>query len=54
MAETADHSKAAVIRNCLEAHNILIGLNPENVEKFKDVARFFAEDLQRLETAEKK
>jgi anti-anti-sigma regulatory factor len=47
-------SKTEVTRTCLEAHKILMGINPENVNKFKDVAKFLAEDLQRLELAEKK
>jgi anti-anti-sigma regulatory factor len=32
----------------LEAHQTLMGLNPANVPKFKDVAAFMAEDLKRL------
>jgi anti-anti-sigma factor len=47
-------SKEAVTRHCLEAHNLLMGLNPENVHRFKDVAQFLAEDLKRLEQAGQK
>jgi len=54
LAETAGQSKAAVTRNCLEAHHVLMGLNAENAHRFKDVAQFLAEDLKRLELAEKK
>jgi anti-anti-sigma regulatory factor len=36
-----------ISRTCLEAHQTLMSVNPENVAKFKDVARFLAEDLQR-------
>jgi anti-sigma B factor antagonist len=54
MAQTAAANKAEVTRTCLEAHKILMALNPENVKKFKDVAQFLAEDLQRLELAAKK
>jgi anti-sigma B factor antagonist len=54
LAETADKSKVEVTRNCLAAHMTLMGLKPENVQKFKDVAQFLAEDLKRLELAEKK
>jgi anti-anti-sigma regulatory factor len=54
LAQTADKSKVEVTRNCLEAHVTLMGLKPENVKKFKDVAQFLAEDLKRLELAEKK
>lgn len=34
-------------RTCLEAHELLMALHPANVEKFRDVARFFAEELKR-------
>jgi anti-anti-sigma regulatory factor len=36
-------------RTCLEAHQTLMDLNPENEAKFKEVAKFLAEDLQKLE-----
>lgn len=32
----------------LEAHQTLMNANPENVERFKDVTRFLAEDLKKL------
>jgi anti-anti-sigma regulatory factor len=38
-------------RTCLEAHETLMDINPNNVPKFKDVARFLAEDLQKMEDA---
>jgi anti-anti-sigma regulatory factor len=41
-------SREEVTRACLEAHETLMELNPANVAKFKDVARFMAEDLQRM------
>jgi len=44
-------TRVEVTRNCLEAHKVLMGLNPENVGKFKDVAQFLAEDLKKLEQA---
>ena len=44
-------SRVEVTRNCLEAHKILMKLNPANVGKFKDVAQFLAEDLKRREQA---
>jgi len=49
----ADKSKIEVTRNCLEAHTLLMGMKEENVQKFKDVAQFLAEDLKRLESAAK-
>ncbi|MEO6035228.1 MAG: STAS domain-containing protein [Verrucomicrobiota bacterium] len=44
-------TRVEVTRNCLEAHKILMDLNPANVSKFKDVAQFLAEDLKKLEQA---
>jgi len=36
-------------RTCLEAHRLLMELNPDNISKFKDVAKFLEEDLKKLE-----
>jgi anti-anti-sigma factor len=47
-------TQVEVARTCLEAHKTLMNLKPENVQKFKDVAQFLAEDLQRLELREQK
>ena len=33
-------------RTCLEAHELLIRLNPKNAPKFKDVCKFLEEDLK--------
>ncbi|MBM3837343.1 MAG: STAS domain-containing protein [Verrucomicrobia bacterium] len=41
-------SKEEITRTCLEAHQLLMAVNPENVPKFKDVAQFLAEDLKKL------
>lgn len=38
-----------VQRTCLEAHQTLMDVNPANVPKFKDVARFLAEDLKKMD-----
>ncbi|MCX6905160.1 MAG: STAS domain-containing protein [Verrucomicrobia bacterium] len=40
-------SREEITRTCLEAHQTLMALNPANVAKFKEVAQFFAENLQR-------
>jgi len=53
-AKCVEKTKVDVTRTCLEAHKTLMALNPENVKKFKDVTQFLAEDLKRLELAEKK
>jgi len=53
LAKAADVTRADVTRNCLEAHQTLMEIKPENINKFKDVAQFLAEDLKRLERSEK-
>lgn len=40
-------SREELTRTCLEAHELLMALNPANIPKFKDAARFFAEELKR-------
>lgn len=50
--ESANASKLELSKNCLAAHQVLMDLNPENVAKFKDVAKFFAEDVAKQEAAE--
>lgn len=47
--QTAPASRAEVTRTCLEAHELLMTLKSENVARFKDVTKFLAEDLARLE-----
>ncbi|MBM3823221.1 MAG: STAS domain-containing protein [Verrucomicrobia bacterium] len=49
-ASSAAASKTEVSKTCLEAHEILMSLNPANVAKFKDVAQFLAEDIRRMES----
>jgi len=46
--EHAAPSKEEVTRNCLQAHQTLMAINPANIPKFKEVAQFMAEDLKRL------
>jgi anti-anti-sigma factor len=38
-----------ITRTCLEAHQTLMKVNPENATRFKDVTQFLAEDLKNLE-----
>ncbi len=47
--EDPSPSQKEISRTCLEAHQTLMEVNPDNVPKFKDVADFLAEDLKRLE-----
>ena len=42
-------TKLETARACLEAHETLMSINPANIPRFKDVTRFMAEDLKRLE-----
>lgn len=44
-------SKLDMSRNCLEAHQILMDLNPDNVAKFKDVAKYFEEEVKKAESS---
>jgi hypothetical protein len=39
--------KRALTEASLEAHKLLMEVNPDNVPKFKDVAQFLEEDLER-------
>jgi anti-anti-sigma factor len=47
-SQHVEPSRLEVTRNCLQAHQILMDINPENVPKFKEVTQFMAEDLKRL------
>jgi anti-sigma B factor antagonist len=38
-----------ITRTCLEAHQTLMAVNPENYARFKDVTKFLAEDLENLD-----
>ncbi len=42
-------SKTEITRACLEAHETLMAINPENAAKFKEVTAFLAENLRKLE-----
>jgi anti-anti-sigma regulatory factor len=41
-------SKEEVTRACLEAHQTLMEINPQNASKFKEVTAFLAEDVKKL------
>ena len=47
-SEPVQASREEMTRACLEAHETLMAINPENVPRFKDVAKFLAEDLANL------
>ena len=38
---------------CLEAHRILMQLNPDNIPRFREVAQFLAEDVRKLNSEAK-
>ncbi len=53
--ETHDHMPAnptreEVTRACLEAHQTLMEIHPDNVSRFKDVTQFLADNLKKLKT----
>ncbi len=41
-------TRVELTRACLEAHETLMAINPENAVRFKDVAKFLAEDLKKF------
>lgn len=46
-AESTKADKRALTEASLEAHQLLMKINPANVPKFKDVAKFLGEDLKK-------
>ena len=50
--QAGEKSRLDVSRICLEAHRTLMDVNPENIPKFKDVTKFLAEDLKKIEMAQ--
>ena len=47
--KSSDTTRLALTRECLQAHQTLMDINPANVQRFKDVTRFLAEDLKKQE-----
>jgi anti-anti-sigma regulatory factor len=47
--ESINPTHEQITRTCLEAHQTLMEVNPENYARFKDVTQFLAEDLKNLE-----
>lgn len=45
----AQNDSKELTRTCLEAHQTLMRLNPNNIPKFKDVTEYLAEDLRKQE-----
>jgi anti-anti-sigma factor len=46
-AAPANASRDEVKRTCLEAHRVLMEINPDNVSRFKDLTQYLAEDLKK-------
>jgi anti-anti-sigma regulatory factor len=46
-------SREELTRASLEAHQTLMNITPENIARFKDVAKFLTEDLQKLQDKQK-
>lgn len=42
-------SKEEQARTCLEAHELLMKIDPNNIPKFKEVTQFLAEDLRKIQ-----
>ena len=49
-SSSAEPSREQLTRACLEAHQTLMAINPDNVARFKEVTAFLAEDLQKLQS----
>jgi len=47
--ESSNPTHEEITRTSLEAHQILMEVNPDNVARFKDVTKFLAEDLKTIE-----
>lgn len=48
--DTLPPSRQEISETCLEAHQLLMAINPDNIPKFKEVTQFLAEDLKKLKT----
>jgi anti-anti-sigma regulatory factor len=49
LPQTSGSTQAELTQNCLEAHETLIAIHPENVQKFKDVTQLLSDNLKRSE-----
>jgi hypothetical protein len=49
--KSTNASREEVTRTCLEAHRVLMNINPDNISRFKDVAAFLADDLKKMKAA---
>lgn len=48
--KSVNASREEVTKTCLEAHQTLMHINPDNITRFKDVAAFLAEDLKKMKS----
>lgn len=49
--ESLNPTREQITRTCLEAHQSLMNVNPDNIARFKDVTRFLAEDLKKAQNS---
>jgi anti-sigma B factor antagonist len=47
----ATPTREEVVSTCLEAHKLLMEIDPNNVPKFKEVTQFLSEDLKKIKRA---
>jgi anti-sigma B factor antagonist len=47
--DSTNPTREQTTRTCLEAHQSLMAVNPDNVVRFKEVTQFLTEDLKNLE-----
>jgi anti-sigma B factor antagonist len=48
--EPGSNSREELTRACLEAHQTLMEINPQNISRFKEVTQFLSEDLKKLKS----
>jgi anti-sigma B factor antagonist len=48
---TPKPTREEVAQTCLDAHKLLMEIDPGNISKFKEVTLFLAEDLKRMKSA---
>jgi len=53
LEQMSENNATEVTRTCLEAHQTLMKVNPNNVAKFKDVTEYLAEDLRKKESGQR-
>src|SRR5688500_3607290 len=47
-SDRRDPTKEEISRNCLEAHELLMRISADNIQKFNEVTPFLADDLRKM------